>query len=167
MMEQSPRPNRIPAARQREPDPRPARQVPRSDQEEDDPSARPARPRAWRRSGWCHPRSGPAPIDAKNWPIGESATLGLPNRSEIHPRRIGELMSPNRWIRKMNDAYARGPPVGGHDVGRHGVARPENHRQQDRRAEQVGQRRIVIAGRGCRRRPAGVAASTAKAASSR
>ena len=48
---------------------------------------------------------GLAPIEAKNRPIGESATLGLPNRFEIHPRMIGELMSPNRWIRKMKEAY--------------------------------------------------------------
>ena len=67
----------------------------------------PARPRAWRRSGCVPRRPGPAPIDAKNRPIGEAATLGLPNRSEIQPRRIGELMSPNRWMRKMNDRVRR------------------------------------------------------------
>ena len=67
----------------------------------------PERPRAWRRSGWSsHPasRTGAAPIEAKNWPIGESATLGLPKKFEIQPRRTGELMSPKRWIRKMNAA---------------------------------------------------------------
>ena len=50
--------------------------------------------------------TGVAPIDAKNLPIGEAATSGLPKRSEIQPRRTCELISPNKCIKKMNAAYA-------------------------------------------------------------
>src|SRR5262249_35547245 len=49
--------------------------------------------------------TGLAPRAAKICPIGEPAMLGLPNSSEIHPRMIGELISPKRWIKKMNEAY--------------------------------------------------------------
>ena len=44
---------------------------------------------------------GAAPIDAKNRPTLDAATLGFPNQPEIKPRRSGELMSPNKWMRKM------------------------------------------------------------------
>ena len=39
--------------------------------------------------------TGVAPTEVKKRPIGEAITAGSPNSSEIQPRRIGELMSPN------------------------------------------------------------------------
>ena len=47
---------------------------------------------------------GPAPIESSNCPRAELTTAVEPKKSEIQPSRIGELMSPNRWIRKMNKA---------------------------------------------------------------
>ena len=80
-----------------------ARQVSRADQEENAAQRQHRRDRehgdgqvgAADRS---RPDRGEEPADRR----GDH--VGLPNRSEIQPRRIGELMSPNKWIRKMNAA---------------------------------------------------------------
>src|SRR5262249_44873537 len=50
------------------------------------------------------PATGLAPIEAKNRPIGEPATLGWPKNPEIKPSKAGEAISPKRWIRKMKRA---------------------------------------------------------------
>ena len=47
------------------------------------------------------PSTGSAPMISSSRPKGDAITEALPQRSETNPIRIGELMSPNMWIKKM------------------------------------------------------------------
>src|SRR5579864_9746277 len=50
--------------------------------------------------------TGVAPSCSSIIPTGDLEIVGRPNQSDRNPIRIGELMSPNRWIRKIPRAEA-------------------------------------------------------------
>ena len=90
-------------------------QVARADQEEDEAEARTGTTESMATVRLVTPsgRLGrvPARADRGEEPADRRVDHGrLAEKVEIQPRRIGELMSPNKWIRKMN---TRRPSRGG------------------------------------------------------
>ena len=113
------------------------------------------------------PCTGVAPMETKNLPIDESATLGVAEQigdPSQNDRRadIAEEMDEEDKQRITGRAA-----VGGDDERRHRVAGSQHHRHQDTDAKKRKASDDRYAGSRMPSRPKGIAASTASAASSR